>query len=107
MLLVTCAIALLVVGCRHGQPGVDTLLTIRNDSPQVVTVRWRSAGLFGPSSLDLIDAGGERINGIEAGSYTFSVDGGNSTVRMTVKRSTGERDNAVLVVNEDLSLTVQ
>jgi hypothetical protein len=105
VLLVTCAIALLVVGCRRGARA-DTLLTIRNDSAEVVTVRWRSAGFLAASNLDFIDPGGEGVNGLEAGTYTFSVDGGDTAMRMTIASSTGDPDTALLVVNEDLSLTL-
>jgi hypothetical protein len=106
-LLVTSAFALFLVGCRHGGAHADTLLTIRNDSAQVVTVRWRSAGLLGPSSLDVVDAGGERIHGIDAGIYTVSVDGPDRTMRMTIASSSGDPDTALLVVNWDLSLTLR
>jgi hypothetical protein len=107
MALLAIVIALLAVGCHHGQGHADTLLTIRNDAPQTVTVRWRSADLFGPSNLAIVDGGAETVNGVDAGTYTLSVDGGTSTARLTVDRSTGEPKPSLLVINDDLSLTLQ
>ncbi len=105
--LLTVVIALLPVACAIGQAHADTLMTIRNDAAQPVTVRWRSADLFGRNSLDIVDAGAERLEGIEAGTYTLSVDGGAETARLTVARSTGDPKTSLLVVNPDLSLTLQ
>jgi hypothetical protein len=105
--LMVIVLAFVAVACRLGQAHADILMNIRNDSAQTVTVRWRSSDLFGPSSLDIIDAGAARLNGIEAGTYTLSVDGATSTERLTVARSTGDPKTSLLVVNDDLSLTLQ
>lgn len=100
-------IALLAVGCHNGQAHADMLMTTRNEAAQTVTVRWKSADLFGANNLAIVDAGAETVNGIDAGTYTLSVDGGTSTARLTVARSTGEPKPSLLVINDDLSLTLQ
>lgn len=105
--LLVVVIALLAVGCHNGQAHADMLMTTRNEATQTVTVRWKSADLFGPNNLAIVDAGAETLNGIDAGTYTLSVDGGTATTSLTVARSTGEPKTTLLVVNDDLSLTLQ
>jgi hypothetical protein len=107
MALLTVVVALLAVACIRGQASADMLMTTRNEAAQTVTVRWKSADLFGPNNLAIVDAGAETVNGVDAGTYTLSVDGGTATTSFTVARSTGEPKTSLLVVNPDLSLTLQ
>jgi hypothetical protein len=101
-------LAVLLSACMfHGPVGhADLLLTIRNDTTQPVTVRWKSTGLFGSANLAFVDAGAKTTNGLDAGTYTLSVDGGTATARLTVARSTRDPEASLLVVNRDLSLTL-
>ena len=107
MALLTVVVPLLAGACIHGQGHADMLMATRNEAAQTVTVRWKSADMFGPNGLAIVDAGAKSVDGIEAGTYTLSVDGGPAPTRLTVARSTGEPKSSVLVVNDDLSLTLQ
>ena len=101
-------LAVLLSACIEGPVAhADLFLTIRNDASRPVTVRWQSADLFGPSDLALVDGGAETVNGVDAGTYTLSVDGETATARLTVARSTGDPKTSLLVVNDDLSLNLQ
>ncbi len=107
MALLTVVVPLLAGACIHGQAHADMLMATRNEAAQTVTVRWKSADLFGPNGLAIVDAGARSVDGIEAGTYTLSVDGGPASTRLTVARSTGDPDTSTLVINPDLTLTLQ
>lgn len=99
------SIVLLAAACTHGQAHADLLLNIRSETPQTVTVRWTSTGLFGSKGLAFVGTS-DSVNGLSAGTYTLSVDGGPSTMNLIVAPSTGNPTSTV-VVGKDLSLTMQ
>jgi hypothetical protein len=104
VLLFTC-IALSVAACRLGGAHADLLLNIKNDSAQSTTVRWASTGLFGANGVAFLEPGAETVDGLVADTYTFSVDGGPSTLKLVVVPATGDPTSTV-VVGKDLSLSM-
>ena len=104
VLLLVCIIVS-VVACRRGGAHADLLLNIRNDSAQSATVRWTSTGLFGEKGEAILEPGAETVDGLLAGTYTMSVDGGPSSMKVVVAPSTGNPTSTV-VIGKDLSLTM-
>jgi hypothetical protein len=102
--LVIC-IVLSVAACRHGGAHADLLLNIKNDSAQSTTIRWASTGLFGDNGVAVLEPGAETVQGLVAGTYTMSVDGGPSTFKLVVVPATGNPTSTV-VVGKDLSLSM-
>ena len=73
-------LAVLLTACIQGPvTHADLLMTIRNDSRQTLTVRWKSTALFGRANLAFVDPGTETTSSVGAGTYTLSID--RATIR--------------------------